>query len=285
MLIEREALLARLATAQRDGGRLVFVGGEAGVGKTALVQAFAATTSGRVLEGACEHLVTPAPLGPIVDVAEQIGGPLAADIEAGREPRRVALTLLDELGDPAVVVIEDLHWADEATLDALRVVGRRIGATPSVVIATYRDEEDRTPLRRLLGDLASAPDVVRLGVPPLSLAGVRELAPDRAETIHALTRGNPFFVTDLLASRTDAVPATVRDAVLARTARLSPAARRLLDGAALVPARAALWLLDDAFPDVADHLDECVTAGMLEATSATRRDASHTATGRQARRE
>ncbi len=267
MLIEREALLARLATAQREGGRLVFVGGEAGVGKTALVRGFAADADTRVLEGACEHLVTPAPLGPIVDIAEQTKGSLAADIEAGREPRRVALTLLDELRRPTLLVVEDLHWADEATLDALRLVGRRIGATPSLVIATYRDEEDNQPLRRLLGDLASSPDVVRIGVPPLSLAGVRQLTGERAEAVHALTGGNPFFVTELLASRPDAVPATVRDAVLARTARLTPAARRLLEGAALVPARVELWLLDAAFPDVADHLDECVTAGMLVARS------------------
>jgi predicted ATPase len=101
VLIEREALLARLATAQRDGGRLVFVGGEAGGGKTALVRTFSATTEGRVLEGACEHLVTPAPLGPIVDIAEQIKGPLAADLDAGREPRRVALSHLWFAGELA----------------------------------------------------------------------------------------------------------------------------------------------------------------------------------------
>ncbi len=266
-LVERDALLAQLAAAQREGGQLLLVGGEAGVGKTALVRAFASGLDVPVRLGACEHLATPAPLGPLADVADEVGGALAADIDAGSDPRRVARTLLDELGLPAVLVLEDVHWADEATLDVLRVVGRRVGSTPSLVLVTYRDDEavGDHPLRRLLGDLASAPAVERVAVPPLSVEAVRELASGHdADAIHALTGGNPFFVTELLASPGDAVPATVRDAVLARAARLSPDARRLLDGVALMPSRAELWLLDAAFPDVAGRVDECVTAGVLE---------------------
>src|SRR5690242_19591215 len=216
-LIERDGLLAQLVAARRDGGMLLLVGGEAGVGKTALVRAFTGELDGRVLLGACEHLGTPAPLGPLVDVAAQIGGPLAGDIDAGRDPRRVALTLLEELRAPAVLVIEDVHWADEATLDVVRVLGRRLAATPSLVVVTYRVDEavDHHPLRGLLGDLASAAAVARLEVPPLSLEAVRALAEPHAadaDAIHALTGGNPFFVTELLASGADSVPATVRDA-------------------------------------------------------------------------
>ena len=268
-LIERDALLEQLAQARLQGGRLLLVGGDAGVGKTALVRAFTAGLDGRVLLGACEHLGTPAPLGPLVDVAEQIGGPLAAAIDAGLDPRRVALTLLDELREPAVLVLEDVHWADEATLDVLRVVGRRVDRTPSLVVATYRDDEAVSghPLRRVLGDLASAEGAERVDVPPLSLEAVRELAAEHradGDAIHAQTGGNPFFVTELLAAGADAVPATVRDAVLTRIAGLPDPARALLDGAALVPTRAELWLLDAAFPDVAGRVDECVTAGVLE---------------------
>src|SRR4051812_1390068 len=202
-LIERELLLARLAEAWQDGGRMVFVGGEAGVGKTSLVAAFTADVSGRTLLGACERLVTPAPLGPLLDVAAGIGGPLEAAIDAGRDPRHVALTLLEALQTPSVVVFEDLHWADAATLDVLRVLGRRFAGSPSVVLATYRDDEavDGHPLRRLLGELASADAVERVTVPPLSLAGVRELAGANGDAIHELTGGNPFFVTELLAAR------------------------------------------------------------------------------------
>ena len=107
-------------------------------------------------------------------------------------------------------------------------------------------------------------------VPPRSLEAVRELAVEHAadgDAIYALTQGNSFFVTELLTSSGDALPATVRDAVLARCAGLSGPARRLLDGAALVPARVELWLLEAAFREEADRVDECVAAGVLEATS------------------
>jgi DNA-binding CsgD family transcriptional regulator/tetratricopeptide (TPR) repeat protein len=273
MLVERDALLAQLAEARREarreGGRLLLVGGEAGVGKTALVRAFVAGIDERVLTGACEPLATPAALGPLADVAAELGGPLASDIEAGRHPRQIALSLLDVVSRPTVLVFEDVHWADEATLDVLRVVGRRIAATPSLVVVTYREDEAGAaqPLGRLLGELASVAAAERVHVPPLSPAAVAELAAPLqadAEAIYTLTRGNPFFVTELLASGGEALPATVRDAVLARIGRLSPGARRLLDGVALAPARAELWLFDAAFPDVARHVDECVTAGVLE---------------------
>jgi DNA-binding CsgD family transcriptional regulator/tetratricopeptide (TPR) repeat protein len=247
----------------------VFVGGEAGIGKTALVRAFVAGLDDTVLVGACEHLATPAPLGPFADIAGELGGAFAAAIEAGRHPRDVALALLEQLSSPAVLVIEDAHWADEATLDVLRVVGRRIGATPSLLLVTYRDEiADDHPLRVLLGDLASTAAVERLDVPPLTPEAVCALAaPHGADcaAIYALTAGNSFFVTELLGTKSNTLPPTVRDAVLARAARLSAGARTLLEGAALVPARAELWLLEAAFPEVAGHVDECVTTGMLEA--------------------
>jgi DNA-binding CsgD family transcriptional regulator/tetratricopeptide (TPR) repeat protein len=273
-LIERDALLGQLADARDDGGRLVFVGGEAGVGKTALVRAFVAGAERPVLTGTCERLVTPAPLGPLVDIARERGGELATAIEDGRHPREIALSLLDELRAPAVCVFEDVHWADEATLDVLRVVGRRVGTTPSLVIVTYRGEEatGAHPLRRLLGELVSVAAVERLEVPPLSLDAVRALAQARdadGDAIYALTGGNPFFVTELLASGGERLPPTVRDAVLARTSTLPEGAQELLGDVALVPTRAELWLLEAAFPDTAEYVDACVTAGALEVDAAT----------------
>ncbi|HEX5621382.1 MAG TPA: AAA family ATPase, partial [Solirubrobacteraceae bacterium] len=273
-LIERDSLVAQLGDAWREGGRLLFIAGEAGVGKTALVRAFTADVDGRVLLGACDRLITPAPLGPLVDIAAAVDGALAATIDEGRHPRDVALALLDELRDGAICVIEDVHWADEATLDVVRILGRRVGTTPSLVLVTFRDDEpvDTHPLRRVLGELASVAAVERMQVPPLSLEAVRDLATTHGadgDAVYALTRGNPFYISELLASGGEALPATVRDAVLARTATLSPRARELLEGIALEPARAELWLLDAAFPDVADAVDECVEAGVLEAAAGT----------------
>ena len=273
-LIERDSLVAQLRDAWREGGRLLFIAGEAGVGKTALVRAFTADVDGRVLLGACDRLITPAPLGPFVDIAAEVAGALAATIDEGRHPRDVALALLDELREGAVCVIEDVHWADEATLDVVRILGRRVGATPSLVLVTYRDDEpvDVHPLRRVLGELASVAAVERVHVPPLTREAVLALATTHGadgDAVYALTGGNPFFISELLASGGEALPATVRDAVLARTATLSPRARELLEGIALEPARAELLLLDAAFPEVADAVDECVAAGVLEAASGT----------------
>jgi hypothetical protein len=268
-LLERDELLARLAEARGYGGRLVFLGGEAGVGKTALVRAFADGVGRDLYAGACESLSTPTPLGPFVDVAAETGGELAELIGSGADTRSVALAVLAELRRAVVVVLEDLHWADEASLDVLRILGRRIDGVPGLVVATYRDDEvERHPLARVLGELASAPGVERLTVPRLSLDAVRELAePHGAEwhALYALTGGNAFYVTEVLAAGGEALPATVRDAVLARAAGFEPAARRLLDVASLVPSRAELWLLEAVAPGEVDGLDACVAAGMLRA--------------------
>jgi DNA-binding NarL/FixJ family response regulator len=273
-LLEREeslsALAAALGEALEGSGRLVLVGGEAGAGKTALVRSFAAAVDGRVLRGACDSLTTPTPLGPFLDVAAEVGGGLAALVAAGGDPRRVAAALLEELRAAAVLVLEDVHWADQATLDALRVLGRRVDSTRGLVLATYRDDEvdGEHPLRLLLGELASAPGVSRLSVPRLSLAAVRELAAPHgadADAVHRLTRGNAFYVTEVLAAGATALPETVRDAVLARAGRLAPAGRRLLDAVAVVPARAELWLLEAVVADELEHLDACLASGMLRA--------------------
>lgn len=261
-LLEREELLAELGRVRDEGGRLVFVGGEAGVGKTSLVRALIERAGDRVLVGSCENLTTPTPLGPFLDLA------FAVD-----EPWRVAAAVLDELARPALLVLEDVHWADQASLDVLRVLGRRVETTPSVVVATYRDDEVASDhaLRIVLGELASARGVSRLTVPPLSLEAVRELAEPRgadAEAIHRLTGGNAFYVTEILATGRSALPATVRDAVLARASSLPASPRRLLDVAALVPTRAELWLLEVVAPGDVAAVDELIASGVVRDTGA-----------------
>jgi len=249
VLLERDdqlaALAAALAEAHAGSGRLVFVGGEAGVGKTALATAFWQRAGCRVLVGHCDNLTTPAHLAPLADVADVTGGELEARVAAGREPRQVAAALISELRRPSLLVLEDVHWADQATLDVLRVLGRRVPTTRSLVLATYRDDEIEGdhPLRAVLGELASAAAVTRLAVPRLSAAAVRALASERGadgDAIHRLTGGNAFYVTEVLAGAGDALPGTVRDAVLARVGRLAPESRRLLEVVSLVPARAEL---------------------------------------------
>ncbi len=267
-LLERDELLAALAAEATRGGRLVFLGGEAGVGKTALVRAFVAQSAVRVLQGSCENLATPTPLGPFADIAARTGGAMADLLAEGADARRVARALLEELAEPAVAVLEDVRWADEATLDALRVLGRRIDDTRGLVVATYRDDEVDAghALRIVLGELASARGVVRMSVPRLSADAVWTLAGSfgaDGDAIYALTGGNAFFVTEVLAVDSTSLPETVRDAVLARTAQLGAAARRLLDVVALVPGKVELSLLESVAPDELDQLDGCLAAGVL----------------------
>lgn len=277
-LLERDDELAvleqGLAKAQRGRGRLVFVSGEAGIGKSALVRGFCAglPDSTPVLFGACDGLRTPRPLGPFADIGLAVGGRLGAAISAGDAAPAVFEALAAELrsAGTTVVAVEDVHLADEATLDILGLLGRRVEQLGVLVLATYRsDELPRThQLQILLGDLATAGGVDRLRLEPLSPAAVAVLAEpkdiDGAE-LHRKTDGNPFFVTEVLASGSVEVPATVRDAVLARTARLGDRARDLLDVVAVVPQLAELWLLEAVAGEVLGELDECVASGVLRA--------------------
>src|SRR5881392_1565363 len=175
-LLEREEAFATLAeafaTARRGEGRLVFVSGDAGIGKSALVRAFCSrSASARALVGSCDGLRTPRPLGPFVDIAARVGGHLGDVGAAGESPQAVFDVLLEELrtGGETVLVIEDVHWADEATFDILRMLGRRIERLGALVVATYRTDElpREHPLRIVLGDLATVTGVVRLRLEPL----------------------------------------------------------------------------------------------------------------------
>jgi DNA-binding CsgD family transcriptional regulator/tetratricopeptide (TPR) repeat protein len=278
-LLERAASLAilsdSLATAlEAKRGQLVVVGGEAGVGKTALLREFCGGRHGatRILWGACDALYTPRPLGPLLDIAAATGGELAGLVEGGAVPHEIAAAFARDLAarPGTIVVLEDLHWADEATLDVLKLLGRRIDAVPALVVGSYRDDQlDRFhPLRMLLGELATAGTLTRLALLPLSPASVATFAlpydvdPDE---LYRRTAGNPFFVVETLAALEHDLPETVRDAVLTRAARLDPTARQLLEVVAVVPPQAELWLLEATAAETIDRLDECLTSGMLTA--------------------
>ena len=272
--LELEALTEALAEAQAGEGRLLLVSGEAGVGKTALVNRFCAEVGDatRVLRGVCDALFTPRPLGPLLEVAEHVGGALEAAVRGDAATYDVAFALVDELrtGVPAVLVLEDVHWADEATLDVLKLLGRRVESVPTLVVVSYRDDElDAThPLRHLLGQLVTRRAVRRVPVDRLSPEAVAALAGSNgvdAVQLYRSTSGNPFFVTEVLAAPGAEIPATVRDAVLARCARLGAGARSLLEAVAVARPDAELWLLEALAGDALGSLDECLASGMLEA--------------------
>ena len=279
VLLERDAVLAELRSARlevrRSGrGRFVVVGGEAGVGKTSLLRHFGNELGddATVLWGGCDSLTTPRPLGPLYDIAVQVGGELAqvlAEDSSRDKAFDAALRALWTAPRGTLVVIEDAHWADEATADFLTFLRRRIDATSALVVMTYRDDEvpANHPLRFVLAEIGVARDM-RLHLDPLSVDAVTVLAADHdvdATTAHRITGGNPFFLTELLAAGGETTPPTVRDAVLARTSRLSAEARAVLDTIAIVPDRVELWLVDRLIddPDLVAAVDECVDAGVL----------------------
>ncbi|GAB3855719.1 helix-turn-helix transcriptional regulator [Dactylosporangium cerinum] len=277
-LLERDPLLDDLAgalAAAATAGRVVLVAGEAGIGKSALVRRFSErhATRARFLFGACDPLLTPRALGPLHDVGRRTGGTLAGLLAAGGPREQLFAALLDELersDRPPVVVVEDAHWADEATLDLLVFLGRRIAQTKALLVVTYRDDELPVdhPLRTVIG-LLPAPAVRRVQVEPLSEGAVAELARRAgrpAAGLRALTGGNPLLVTEVLAADSagdpGGVPLTVRDLALARYAGLAPDARDVVRLVAVVPTSTELWLLDGAPPAA---VEAALAAGLLVA--------------------
>jgi len=276
-LLERSGQLSALggalaAVVSGGPGQIVLVAGEAGIGKTALLRRFCADVDGsaRVLWAGCDPLFTPRPLGPVLDLAGVVGGELAARAAGGARPWEVAAALLGELAaGPSVLVLEDVHWADEATLDVIRLAGRRVAEVPVLLVLSWRDDElDRShPWRIVLADLPGSDRVTRLALAGLSPRAVAELAGPAgidAGELARWTAGNPFLVTEVLAAGGGLVPRSVQDAVLGRAARLGTAAREVVDAAAVVPGPAEPWLLDALAPGAgAGALDECLGAGMV----------------------
>jgi DNA-binding CsgD family transcriptional regulator len=272
-LLEREQSLANLTRwleAAAGGGCIALVSGEAGIGKTSLLQEFSRRQRlARVVWGACDALFTPRPLAPLHDIARQTKGALLATIDAGATREQIFTATLDELerGPASLVVFEDVHWADEATLDLLKFLGRRIQRTRSMLAVTYRDDEvgARHPLRFVIGDFPR-PSTHRAPLSPLSRPAVEQLARQAGrpvEDLYGITGGNPLFVTEALAAAADTVPVTVSDAVLARAARLSPAAREIAELVSVIPGRTELWLLEQADCLKEAGIESCLSIGMV----------------------
>jgi DNA-binding CsgD family transcriptional regulator len=279
-LLERDAGRAMLEGALTDArsgrGCIVLVEGEAGIGKTSLVEHVAREAGPRAsfLWGACDPLLTPRPLGPVHDVARAIGGPLEEAL-ASEAPREAIFgALLDQLEQQpqTAIVFEDLHWADESSVDAVAFIARRIERTTGALIVTYRSEEVqlRPNVRAALASLPSQA-TRRIKLDTLSRAAVEAMARSAgrgdAEGLFALTDGNPFLVSELLTSGSADVPPSVRESMFHRLSRISEPARDAAELVAVVPGGTESWLLQETLGPGRAALDECLTAGILVRTA------------------
>ncbi|HEX9065535.1 MAG TPA: AAA family ATPase [Streptosporangiaceae bacterium] len=283
-LLERQSALASLADwasdARRGQGRLVLVAGEAGVGKTALVEQLERDLAGPDWSwGACDGLFTPRPLGPLFDLADQLGGELLRLCRAGEPRENLFRALLRQVSEPEsqhVLVIEDVHWADEATIDLLKFLSRRIRTAAALIIVTYRDDglAADDPLVAALGEITRHGSTRRIGLARLSAAAVGILASgsglDAAE-LYRLTGGNSFYVSEVLQAGLGRVPESAREAVLARAAGLSGRSRAVLEAAALAGSGVEFSLVAAVTDCPPPAVDEVLSSGLLFGEAGTLR--------------
>ena len=277
VLLEREAAMAQLDEAfervvRHGRGECVLLHGEAGIGKTALARGFVdrLATKAKVLIAACEPLYTPRPLGPLVDLAERFEASVSDALHSGKTWNGLFPALFAALRDaptPTVLVIEDMHWADAATLDFVRYLGRRLSDARALMLLTYRSDEVSAehPLRRVLGELP-ATHTTRVALERLTMDAVAALAATGARAarqVFEATGGNPFYVTEVLATTGSGVPPSVNDAVLARFAGLSPEAREIAERVSLFPNQVSVTQLTAIAPAAANAINECTQHGLL----------------------
>jgi ATP/maltotriose-dependent transcriptional regulator MalT len=274
-LVERDGALATLKRYLDEEaaviGRLVLIRGEAGIGKTALLKAFVedCRSGGDVLWGACDGVSTPQPFGPFEDMAEALGPKFRQLLDSNASRGELGRWLLKwmSVGPMRVLVIEDIHWADQATLDLLAFLARRIESLPVLLLVSHRDGDGDAPsVDRILGGVASLPVLRQLPLEPLSRAGVERLASDTgidAKELHRITAGNPFYVHEVLDVGLSRIPVSVRDAVRARVARLDERGRRALQVAAILGVRTEPWLLAAVAGEDILGIDDCLRIGLL----------------------
>ncbi len=275
-LIERNGFLELLQSeferSIHKEGHCVFLGGEAGIGKTSLVRQFCREKEKevKILYGTCDALFTPRPLAPFYDVALQMQNGLIQN--SGDISDRTALFshFLHELSnqkEPSVIVFEDIHWADEATLDFIKFFARRITRIRCLFILTYRNDEMNTlnPLRNIFGQVP-ADSFTRLSLTPLSKEAVGRMAEEKGwsgEDVYSISGGNPFYVHEILASYSTGIPENIKDSVLTVYQRQDEKVKRVWEILAVMPTGLELRYLEKLDPLLAMAARDSLAVGIL----------------------
>ena len=275
-LIERDSFLSELKSAydsvSKGEGRCVFISGEAGIGKTSLVRQFVhmVEDDAVVYQGSCDALFTPRPMAPLYDVAMQMDAANATD-RKGRGDRAEFFSSifreLDEERRTVVLIFEDIHWADEATLDFIRFFCRRISQLKCLFLLTYRDDEihARHPLQIVMGQLPRD-TFSRMKLTPLSKQAIEIMASQRGfsgDEVYTITGGNPFYVTEILASYSLGIPDNIRDSILSVFQRLSERTRNLWQALSILPTGLEIKYLEKFDSDAEDALQSCLAHKIL----------------------
>ena len=270
-LIERGEMLRLLQTeldkVSLGEGHCLFVSGEAGIGKTALIRNFCKQQQGRyaIYQGACDALFTPRPLAPLYDIIWQVHPdlwPNSHSIEDRSELFAAFFRKLSLQKERILIVFEDIHWADEATLDFIKFFARRIAQLHCLFILTYRDDEvhSRHPLRNVLGQLPGDA-FTKLSMTPLSRQAVEKMADERGyrgEDVFNITGGNPFYVTEILSSYSLGVPDNIKDAILSAYNRTDAKARQVWDLLSVIPSGIETTYLEQFEPSYRAAIENCL---------------------------
>jgi DNA-binding CsgD family transcriptional regulator/tetratricopeptide (TPR) repeat protein len=273
-LLEREKYLDQLENIYQEVksnyGHTVFIYGEAGIGKTSLVNYFLQSQpkTSYVFSGACDSLYTPRPLGPLYDISGKIGNSFSSLLQEETNRPRIFTALLEEFQSrslPVILIFEDIHWADEATADLIKFLCRRIQQTKCMFILTFRDNES-TGTRRIIADIPPG-SFTRIEIAPLSKKAVDQWAEQlnySGEDIYRLTNGNPFYISEILASYSDGIPENIKDSILNVFYRQHEEVREFWEKISIHPGRIEAALLEKIDPDYLEKLEACLRSSVLQ---------------------
>jgi DNA-binding CsgD family transcriptional regulator len=292
--VERDVMTAVYASVAAGQPQLLLITGEAGIGKTRLVedlvqQVSSAGRAAQVRIGESAPLAGAAlAYGPFVAALGEraawlLGSDESGDVFVARHRlfERV-LTLLGDLAAeaPLVLVLEDLHWADESSHELLAFLAVRLRDLPVLVVATLRDEELAAEARRWLSDLERRPRVTRLRLAGLAPGEVAELVtgqvpegsgPGPVAAVVAAADGNPLYALELAGSGAQVPPASITEAVLAKAAGVTPSVRAVVDQVCVADGGMSHELLAATVPLGEDDLlaaaREAVSRRLLAATA------------------